>query len=503
MSNFQEYDQYDGLGLAALVRKQEITPKELIQEARRRMERINPRLNAVIHTIDETDDNKTDAAASPDARFDGVPFLLKDVHHALNGHVMSCGSNSLKEFIPSYDALIVKRFQQAGLCIIGKTNTPEFKLGAVTEPSAFGPTCNPWNTAYSCGGSSGGSAAAVAAGIVPMASGTDEGGSIRIPASYCGLFGLKPSRGRNPIGPDFDNALCGLSTSHVLTRSVRDSAAVLDAVSGPEPGGIWGLPKLEKSFSDAVAADPAPLRIAMVLPSAFGRSTSPECVKAVNHAAAILENLGHHVEPADPGYDMEEVVLTWCRIVIGHLAVYLDGLIKKGWIPRIDKNIELQNRTMHTFGKQMKSHDFVRAFHRCSQLALQMATFMEQYDLVLTPTLGEPPVKVGSQAPGRMDQIAMKLINSWVGKLFSLSAAVTETLFRELARNAVKGQMPYTMIANLTGQPAMSVPLYWAASGLPCGVQFIGRFGEEARMLSLAGQLEKAEPWFHKRPDMI
>jgi amidase len=235
MSSFTEYDQFDGLGLAQLIRDSKISAKEVCEEAIRRAEALNPKLNAIILPLYDMA-LETAKGHMPDAPFRGVPFLLKDAHHALKGVVMSSGCEALKKYIPDYDAEIVKRFKSAGVNILGKTNTPEFKLASVTEPKAFGPTRNPWNPDYTPGGSSGGSAAAVAARIVPIASATDEGGSIRIPASCCGLFGLKPSRGRNPVGPDFDEEWDGMSHSHVITRTVRDSAAMLDAVCGPEKG---------------------------------------------------------------------------------------------------------------------------------------------------------------------------------------------------------------------------------------------------------------------------
>jgi len=270
MSGIPEYEMYDGLGLAALVRKKEVTPGELVREAVRRIEELNPTLNAVVHKLYDPDALLIEGYDLPEGPFRGVPFLLKDVHHALKGAPMSCGSESMKGHISSYNAEIVSRFKRAGVVIIGKTSTPEFKLAAFTEPAAFGPTRNPWNLEYSCGGSSGGSAAAVAARMVPMASGTDEGGSIRIPSSYCGVFGLKPSRGRNPVGPDFAEELGGISTSHVITRSVRDSAAMMDAVTGPEMGTPYSIERNRRPFLEELKENPGQLSIALHHPSAFG-----------------------------------------------------------------------------------------------------------------------------------------------------------------------------------------------------------------------------------------
>lgn len=500
MAVFHEYDQYDGLGLAELVREKAVTPAELAAAALDRIEKYDTVINAIVCYPDPATLKRNLAGVPSGGVFAGVPFLLKDAHHAFKGVPMRCGSAAMQHHVPDRDAEIVKRFKRAGLVLVGKASTPEFKLSAVTEPAVSAPTRNPWNPAYACGGSSGGSAAAVAARMVPIASGTDEGGSIRIPAAYCGVFGLKPSRGRNPVGPDFNEALCGLSTSHVITRSVRDSAAILDAVAGPEPGGPYAIPDPETGFLQAIKTDPPPLRIALYLPTAFGRESHPDCVAAVNHAAQLLMDLGHVVEPADPGYDYEFVVMTWCRIVAGHFGAYLDALIEKDIITDICRNLELQNRTLYTFGKRMRAADLVQALHDARQLGLGTARFMTQYDYILTPTLGKPPVRIGSVKSTLQDRLGMHVINSFLGKLLSANRRINDALIMELARNAVKKQMLFTMIANLTGQPAMSVPLHWNAEGLPCGVQFIGRHGDEAGLLRLAAQLEKASPWLDKKP---
>jgi len=503
MSRILDYEKYDGLGLAELIRKKEVKPGEILKEAIRRIEKLNPKLNAVVHKLYGTANEETAGYDLPDGPFSGVPFLLKDVHHELKGAPMCCGSKSMKDYISSNDAEIVRRFKQAGVAIIGKTNTPEFKMAAFTEPAAFGPTRNPWNLEYSCGGSSGGSAAAVAAGIVPMASGTDEGGSIRIPSSYCGVFGLKPSRGRNPVGPDFKEEWGGVSTSHVITRSVRDSAAMLDATTGPETGAPYSIERNGRSFLEELSEDPGQLKVALHHPSAFGEKIHHECLQAVEHAAGLLESLGHRVERADPGYHEEEVTLTWIKGIMGHLAAYLDAMVDEGKIRMIGNNIEIQNRTMYQLGKRMLAIDFIPVKNKMRELGMQMARFMKEYDLVLTPVLGKPPVKVGSQEPGKADQFSMKIILSWVGKMLSLNSWITGFLIKELVRTAITGQLPFTMVANMTGQPAMSVPLHWTSDGLPCGVQFIGRYGDEATLFRLAAQLEKAEPWFHKKPGGI
>ena len=502
MSSFSEYDQFDAVGLAELVRGGKISAIEVCEEAIRRAEALNQKLNAIILPLYDMA-RETAKGHIPEAPFMGVPFLLKDVHHALKGIAMSSGSVALKNYVPDYDAEIVKRFKNAGVNILGKTNTPEFKLASVTEPEAFGPTRNPWNPDYTPGGSSGGSASAVAARIVPIASATDEGGSIRIPASCCGLFGLKPSRGRNPVGPDFDEEWDGMSHSHVITRSVRDSAAMLDAVCGPENGAPYGIAAPEQPFLDELRFEPGHLRIGFHTRSAFGRKVHPECVKAVEQACKLLEGLGHDVEEILPDYREEDAALNWTVVAMGNTAALVDKLVLAYGRSKIRHNIELTNYTLYQVGRRLKALDFVKAKRRWRQLGTIMVQTMNKYDMMLSPTLGEPPVPVGSMKPGKADRFSMKLISSLAGGIILSNRKLTYSILEELVNNTLKRQMPFTMIANMTGQPAMSVPLHWTDDGLPCGVQFIGRFGDEATLLRLAGQLEKAHPWIGRKPPLL
>jgi len=499
MASFPEYDQFDGTGLAELIKEGKISRLEVCEEAIRRAEKLNPKLNAIVTKTYELA-RETAKGLSNDAPFSGVPFLLKDAHHALQGFPMSCGSVLLKTYVPRNDAEIVRRFKKAGLVILGKTNTPEFKLAYVTEPKAFGPTRNPWNPDYSCGGSSGGSAAAVASGIVPFASATDEGGSIRVPSSYCGLFGLKPSRGRNPVGPDFDEEWDGMSQSHVITRSVRDSAAMLDAVSGVEEGAPYGVPDKIRPFIEEVDSAPGKLRIAFYMRAAYGKNIHPECVAAVEHACKLLSSLGHEIVEAEPAFREEDAALDYSIVVIGNAAALVDKLTQIHGRSRARRDLELSNYTMYSIGRSLKALDFVKAKRRWRQFGTTMDQMLNRYDMLLTPTLGEPPVPVGSQQPGREDLFSMKVISSFVGRMILSSRKLSSTILEQFVSTMMKGQMPFTFIANITGQPAMSVPLHWSADGLPCGVQFIGRYGDEARLLRLAGQLEKAQPWFDRRP---
>jgi amidase len=502
MAAFPEYDQFDGTGLAALIKEGKISSLEVCEEAIRRAECLNPKLNAIVtKTYDLA--RETAKGSPSEAPFCGVPFLLKDAHHALQGFPMSCGSALLKTYTPQYDAEIVNRFKKAGLAILGKTNTPEFKLAYVTEPKAFGPTRNPWNLDYSCGGSSGGSAAAVAAGIVPFASATDEGGSIRVPASYCGLFGLKPSRGRTPVGPDFDEEWDGMSHSHVVTRSVRDSAAMLDAVSSFENGAPYGIFNKERPFIEEVEIAPGKLRISFCLRAAYGKNIHPECVKAVEQTCAVLTSLGHEVVEAEPDFREEDAALNYIIVVIGNAAALVDKLIQIHGRFKARRNLELSNYTFYSIGRSLMTLDFVKAKRRWRQFGVTMDQMMNRYDMVLTPTLGEPPVLAGSQQLGRADQFSMRLITSFVGRMILTSRKLTYSILEKTVDTTMKGQMPFTFIANITGQPAISVPLHWSSDGLPCGVQFLGRYGDEAKLLRLAGQLEKAQPWFDKQPLLL
>jgi amidase len=502
MAPFSEYDQFDALGLAELVRERKISAGEVCEEAIARAEALNPTLNAIILPLYDLA-RETARGRLLEGPFMGVPFLLKDVHHALKGVVMSSGSELLKSFVPDYDAEIVTRFKRAGVNILGKTNTPEFKLAYVTEPKAFGPTRNPWNPDHTPGGSSGGSAAAVAARIVPMASATDEGGSIRVPASCCSLFGLKPSRGRNPIGPDFDEEWDGMSCSHVLTRSVRDSAAMLDAVCGYENGSPCCMAVPKRPFLDELRFEPGHLRIGFHARPSFGREVHPECLRAVEQACKLLDGLGHDVEEIVPDYGEEDAALNWSIVLMGIAAALVDKLVRTHGCSIVRHDLEPTTYALYQVGRRLKALDFVKARRRWRQFGTIMGHLMDTHDMILTPTLGEPPVPVGSQQPGAADRLSMKLIGSWLGTVMLNNRKLMYSILEEQIHKTMRGQMPFTLIANITGQPAMSVPLHWTADGLPCGVQFIGRFGDEAALVRLAGQLEKAQPWIGRKPALL
>jgi amidase len=386
VGKFIEYKELDGLGLAELVRNREISAKEVCEEAVQCAEELNPSLNAIITPMYDLVEKQVKEIPE-DSPFAGVPMLLKDIHHAYKGTVMSQGCEALKGVVSDHDAEIVRRFKKAGLVVIGKTNTPEFKMGYVTEPKAFGPTRNPWDTDYSCGGSSGGSASAVAARIVPIGSATDEGGSIRIPASYCGLFGLKPSRGRNPVGPDFGNEWNGLSHSHVVTRTVRDSAAMLDAIAGPEPGSPFTAPLPKRPFLEEVGHPSSTFRIAYSLKQVYGREIHPDCRKAVEETVSLLKDLGHQVEEVSPDLNEAEVFLNKMVIIAGHVAAKLEE-IKTVFNRPVNKNtIELKNLALGAIGRKLNVVDFIRAKEGWRLAGAAIDKLLTDYDLYLTPTL--------------------------------------------------------------------------------------------------------------------
>ncbi|HEY6291251.1 MAG TPA: amidase [Terriglobia bacterium] len=463
----------DATELAGLVRKKEIQPIELVEAAIERIEALNPRLNAVVTPMYDL----ARAAASarlPDGPFRGVPYLLKDLLGSYAGVRHTWGSAFLREHIPDYDSELVIRLKRAGLVIVGKTNTPEFGILPTTEPRLFGPTRNPWNVERTPGGSSGGSAAAVAAGMVPMAHANDGGGSIRIPASCCGLFGLKPTRARNPLGPDIGDVMGGLAAEHAVTRSVRDSAALLDATAGPDLGDPYWAPPPAGPFHEEVGRDPGRLRIAFSTRTLTGVPLQADCVAAAADAARLCSGLGHEVEEASPQIEAELFNQSFLNVWAAGCTAGIDGwAYLTGRAPTKDQ-FEVLTWGLYEMGRQVTGPRYLMGQTFLQSMARTMARFMLKYDVWLTPTLAEPPLPLGS-------------FDSPVEN--PLAGLLRATQF-----------VPFTPIANATGQPAMSVPLCWNAEGLPIGVHFVGRFGDEATLFRLAAQLEAARPWAERRP---
>jgi amidase len=433
----------------------------------------------------------------PTGPFSGVPFLCKDLVSAIAGVPMNKGSKSCRNYVPTQDSEMARRYKAAGLIVMGKTNTPEFGLMGITEPELHGPTRNPWNIDHTPGGSSGGSAAAVAAGFVPMASGGDGGGSIRIPSSCCALFGLKVTRGRNPLGPEAGEIWQGAEVEGTLTRSVRDCAAMLDATNGADPGAPYILPKPARPYLTDVGQDPGPLKIAFTVESPFKTKIHPECAEAVQNAVKLLSSLGHIVEEAQPGIDGEALGKSYMMMYFGEVAADIEELKSVVGRPLNHHDTEEATWALNLLGKTFSAGDFVLAMRQWNVFSRQMAKFHETYDLYLTPTIATLPPRIGELQQKPVEQLFLKIINSMnMGKLLKATGIADMMATKGLSK------MPFTQLANLTGQPAMSVPLHWSKDGLPCGVQFIGRFGEESLLFQLAGQLERAQPWFHKRPNL-
>lgn len=468
-----EYDQYDGLGLASLVAKREIAPIELLNAVRQRLDSINPKINAVAHVFFDKAETQIKQGL-PNGAFTGVPFVLKDLGQQLAGTITSYGSRVFKDNTPDFDSTLVSRYKQAGLVIFAKTTSPEFGLTTTTESVLFGKTHNPWNLERTSGGSSGGSSALVASRIVPMAHGSDGGGSIRIPASCCGLFGLKPTRGRVPMGPTQFESWNGCSHHHALTISVRDSAALLDASAGIELGSPYFSPPSARPFLKEVGADPGKLRIALAVATPAGTPLDPECKKAALEAAKLCESLGHKIEEAHLPFEdpwMRDAFLAVLRV---SLARILDDAAKSLGRPVTEKDVEPVTWVTAQAGRAISSITYSRAIATMHQVGLAMAKFHERHDVILSPTLAKPPVPLG---------------------VLSLSPKSIAEYGREVTEFG-----PYTALYNVTGQPSMSVPLHWTADGLPVGVMFSGRFGDDAMLLRLAAQLEKTKPWAGTRP---
>ncbi len=496
MTGFSEYDQYDGLGLAELVREKKITPVELCEEAIKRIEKFNPVFNAVITPMFDIGRSAAKMPL-PDGSFAGVPFLIKDLVSVYAGVKLTSGCRAYKDYVPDYDSELVKRFKKAGLITLGKTNTPEFGLMGITEPELFGPTRNPWNIGRTCGGSSGGSAAAVASGMVPMASGGDGGGSIRIPACYCGLIGLKPSRGRIPTGPKSGELWQGAAVEGVLTRSVRDSAAMLDAIQGADPGAPYIIKPPERSYSEEINREPSSLKIAFSTESPLRTETHAYCKKAVLKTVKLLQDLGHKVEEAKPEIDGYKLANTYFTMYFGEIAADIDAAksVLKKKVGK--KDFEITTWFFGQLGRCYSAADFVNAIRQWDIAARAMGNFHLKYDLYLTPTVAYPAANIGELLPKSYEKAAMEIISFLkLGFLAKASGLVNKIAIQTLART------PFTQLANFTGQPAMNVPLQWDEKGMPCGVQFIAPFGDEATLFRLASQLEKAQPWFDKRPSL-
>jgi Asp-tRNA(Asn)/Glu-tRNA(Gln) amidotransferase A subunit family amidase len=474
--NSSDYLAQDAVGLASLIAAREVSAAEVLESALERTAAVNPKLNAVTLLLA---DQARETARAPPPEGDkgplwGAPYLLKDLGAQMAGVTTNAGSRLMSETRADADSAIVSAYRRGGLIIFGKTNTPELGLEPVTEPELFGPTLNPWDLERTAGGSSGGAAAAVAAGMVPAAHASDGGGSIRIPAACCGLFGLKPSRGRVSFAP-IDEGWGGFSIQHAVTRSVRDSAALLDMVSRPQPGDPYWLEPPATPFLDEVGMDPGPLRIAFTTAALAAESLEPECAAAVVETARLCETLGHRVEEASLPGDMAAMVDAAGVVVAASVAAALDGEAARRRRPIAETELEAATWALYQRGLTIGGSTYIQALRAAHAFGRTVAAFFERYDVLLLSTLGSPPIRIGALRAGG--------VNDYASRLFAF--------------------MPNTQAFNLTGQPAMSVPLAWSPGGLPLGLQFVGRAAGEATLFRLAGQLEQARPWAGRRPPLF
>lgn len=475
MISLKDYTSHDGLGLAELVARKQVKPEELVAAALAAVEKVNPKINAVLQTLAAQAEAEV-RGGLPQGPFTGVPFLIKElVLHAKNVRC-DMGAKLAQGYVPSDDTELMARFRRAGLVLTGTTQTPELGYNPTTETTLFGPVHNPWDLARSAGGSSGGSGAAVAAGIVPIAHANDGGGSIRIPASCNGLVGLKPSRDRIPTGPDYGDPLCGLACEFVVSRSVRDSAALLDLVAGADAGAPGQPVPPPRPYRELIATPPTRLRIAWTTTPASGAKIDPECVKAVQDTVRSLESLGHIVMEDRPQYDWEAFLANVHVIWTSYTASAVDGVSAMMNRKPGPENLEAVTLACYEDGKRYAAVDLLNAMAHGNVLSRLVGAFFQNVDIFVTPTIARTPAPLGELNQNRKDMTAME----WTRQVFSYC--------------------PFTPLFNSTGQPAISLPLHWSASGLPVGVQFVGRFGDEATLLRLATQLEQARPWADKRP---
>ena len=476
----EELSRLDATAQAELVRTGEATPLELVDAAIVRIEKTNPELNAVIIPLFERARREAQSPDLPQGPFRGVPFLLKDLHCPRAGDPMHEGMKLLKDrqWVATEDNYLVGKFRAAGLVVVGRANTPELGLTITTEPVSYGPSCNPWNTGHSTGGSSGGSAAAVASSMVPAAHASDGGGSIRIPASECGLVGLKPSRGRVSQGPDRGDGWHGFSIDNTVTRSVRDTAAILDAIAGPMPGDPYAAPTPRRPFREEVGAGPGRLRVGFLAGKPPGAGElHADCAAAVKDVARLLESVGHTVEESYPTAldDVEPTRQGFLTVVSSWTAAEIDTWSERTGTEVGPDDVEPGTWGLVEVGRAVSAPRYIAARNWINGFTRRMASWWtDGFDVLLTPTIGEPPPALGELTPDPEKPLAM------AERLLSL--------------------MPFTPPLNMTGQPAISLPLFWNDDGLPIGVQLIGAYGREDLLIQIASQLEEARPWKDRRP---
>ena len=495
LMRFDEYRQYDALGLAELVRTKEVHPRELLALAMDRADAINPQITAMMRRLDKRAQERCSQAFDEQQPFAGVPFIVKDLFQDIRGIPTSNGCLPLNKIPAQESSDVVTRWERAGLVIFGTSKTPEFGARNVTESLAFGPARNPWDISRTPGGSSGGSASLVAAGVVPVAGASDGGGSIRIPAAACGLFGLKAGRGRISMGPAMAEGMFGAAVHGVVSRSVRDTAAMLDVLQGPHGHAPYWMPAPGQSYLSALTDRPGKLSIGYCSESPVGAPVDPEAEASMQDAVQLLRDLGHEVVPTGQPIDgkalSQDFLLTWFSMM-AHIASFLKSQYD---IPV--SAMEPDTRSMVSIGQTISAVELLDCLHRWNDYSLHLTQYFQRYDLWLSPVLNGPPKKLGELDTPRSLQIV-----SQVMAILGLSGRIRKTPQFETSILKNLAWTPYTQLANLTGRPAMSVPLYWTAQGLPMGVQFVAPLNGERCLLQLAAQLEQARPWFQRLPNL-
>lgn len=496
------FDSMDATAMAEAVRQKKVSATELLEESIRRTEQVNPKLNIVV--IKMYEQGRRDAAAidagtadvAHDAAFRGVPFLLKELGAAYKGVPFRGASRLFYDYVPDFDAEIVTRWKKSGLVMFGKTNTPEFGVLPITEPELYGAAHNPWRLGHTPGGSSGGAAASVAARIVPVAHAGDGGGSIRIPSSACGVFGFKPSRARTPTGPDSQEDLHGCAIQHAITRSVRDSAALLDAVTGEEITQAYSCPPNPRSFLDETKLPPGKLRVAFWTdPLVPADPTDGEVVQSIEETARLLESLGHHVERARPKYDGKLFAGSFFRLFCSAAAGELVRTSRDRGSPVHREEVELTTWLIALFGSAMSAGEFSAGVRDMQDVSMSWARFLTDYDVLLTPALARVPIRHGSIAPNAIERV----FHEFIGRAELSQIVKLPGVMDRLVASAYQFA-PFTMFANTGGLPSMSVPLGFAKNGLPIGSMFTARFAQDAKLFRLAAQLEQTKPWFAHVP---
>jgi amidase len=494
VSPFQDYDQYDALALAELVALGKTTPLELLETAIARAESIRAPLNPFAYEM--YDRARRQASGDlPPGPFRGVPFLVKDLIQRIPGVPTQMGSRFWEGWVPDEPTTLYQRWLETGVVPFGKTTTPELGIPPFTEAEVNGPTRNPWDPARTPGGSSGGSGVVVSTRVVPMASGGDGGGSIRIPASCCGVFGMKPTRARNPAGPFASENWSGFVSEHVLTVSVRDSAAMLDATHGLEPTSPYAAPSITGTFLESATTEPGKLRIAYHWDPAFPVETHPDCRAAVEHAVELCESLGHEVEGVPPLHPVREISRAFVTVYAANIAADIREAEEIIGRTSNRRDFEMTTWVARLLAQSINSEDLAVASRFLQTEARRLVGIYGDYDAVLTPTLCKPPVRVGELRPTGVEALLQEVITRTGFKAPLKLPGVVEQAVIEILRFA-----GFTQVANFTGQPSMSVPLFWNDEGLPIGVMFTGRLGDEQTLFGLAAQLERAQPWKDRRP---